>query len=78
MTDELRPITEVEIEAMRDAFERLRTHQSPEDHALLMEEIEFLAELRAMVSEHDGDGDEVLDEAFLEEARRRARARVSR
>lgn len=78
MTDELRPITEVEIQAMRDVFERLRPHLSPEDHALLMEEIEFFAELRAMVSEHDGDGDEVLDEAFFEQARRRARARVSK
>lgn len=78
MTDELRPITEVEIQAMRDAIERVRSHLSPEDHARIMEEIEFFAELRAMVSEHDGDGDEVLDEAFFEEARRRARARVSR
>lgn len=115
MTDEQRPITEVEIQAMRDAIERLRAHLSREDYARMAEEIElgavpslhsptrnraarmlnarsgspmrtganrdlhpieFFAELRAMVSEYDGDGDEVLDEAFFEEARRRARARV--
>lgn len=80
MTDELRPITEVELQMMRDALERLRTvAASHEDHACLAamaEEIEFFAELRAMVIECDGDGDDVLDESFYEEARRRARVRL--
>lgn len=76
MTDELRPITEVELQMMRDAVERLRPLLSPEDHACMAEEIEFFAELRAMVSGYEGDGDEVLDESFYEEARRRARLRV--
>jgi hypothetical protein len=79
MTDELRPITEVELQMMRDALERLRTvAASPEEHACLAamaEEIEFFAELRVMVSDYDGDGDEVLDASFYEEARRRARVR---
>jgi hypothetical protein len=78
MTDELRPITEVEIQAMRDALERTRSQHSPQDHAGMAEAIEFLAELRAMVSEYDGDDDEVLDESFYEQALRRARARVPR
>lgn len=80
MTDELRPITEVELQMMRDALERVRSVAvSHEDHAclaVLAEEIEFFTELRVMVSECDGDGDEVLDASFYEEARRRARARV--
>lgn len=80
MTDELRPITEVELQMMRDALERLRAvAASYEDHACLAameEEIEFFAELRAMVIAYDGDGDDVLDESFYEEARRRARVRL--
>jgi hypothetical protein len=79
MTDELGPITEVEIELLRKCCERARALYSPEEHARIAEVIETFAELRAMVVELDGaDGDTILDESFLEQAIGRARARLSR
>ena len=48
-------VTEKDLQAARDMLERTRAQHSPEDHATLVEMVEILAEVRALVSEYDGD-----------------------
>ena len=72
------PVTDIEIQAMRDAIERTRMQHSPQDHACLADMVEILAELRTMVLEFDGDDDTPVDGEFLARAIERARARTSR
>lgn len=70
-------ITEKEIQAARDMLERTRDQVSPEDHAGLVEMVEIVAELRALVLEYDGaDDDTVVDEQLLVRATERVRARL--
>lgn len=72
-------ITARDIQAAREMLERTRSKHSPEDHAVLLDMIEIVAELRTMVIELDGaDDDMPLDEAFLTKAIARARARTGK
>ena len=48
-------VTEKDLQAARDMLERTRAQHSPEDHASLVEMVEILAEVSALVSESDGD-----------------------
>lgn len=73
-----RPIvTEKEFQAAREMIERTRGQTSPEDHATLVAMVEVLAEVRALVSELDGDDDDVVDgEQLWLRANERVRARL--
>jgi hypothetical protein len=66
----------LDLEAMRDAVERVRAQLSPEHHASLVDMFEVMAELRAIVSE--ADDDTPADETLLALAIERARARASK
>jgi hypothetical protein len=77
MTKPESPVPAVlDIEAMRDAIERVRSRLSPQDHACLADMIEVMTELRAIVSEADDDAP--ADETLLAQAFERVRARKSR
>jgi hypothetical protein len=71
-------VTEKDIQAARDMLERTRVQHSPEDHAILVEMVEILAEVRALVSEYDGDdADASVDgEQIWVRATERVRARL--
>ena len=71
-------VTEMDIQAARDMLERTRAQHSPEDHATLVEMVEILAEVRALVSEYDGDDgdDPLVGEQLLVRATERVRARL--
>lgn len=70
-------VTEKDLQAARDMLERTRGQHSPEDHATLVEMVEILAEVRALVSEYDGDDDAVVDgEQIWARATERVRARL--
>ena len=71
-------ITEQELQAARDMLERMRGQCSPEHHATVVAMVELLTEVRALVSELDGDDDAPADETLLVLAIERARARRSR
>jgi hypothetical protein len=70
-------VTEKELQAAREMLERTRAQTSPEDHAALVEMVEILAEVRALVSELDGDDDDLVDgEQIWVRATERVRARL--
>jgi hypothetical protein len=70
-------VTEKELQAARAMIERTRDQCSPEDHATLVEMVEVLAEVRALVSELDGDDDDLVDgEQIWVRANERVRARL--
>jgi hypothetical protein len=69
-------VTEKDIQAARDMLERTRVQHSPEDHATLVEMVEILAEVRALVSEYDGDDAPVDGEQIWVRATERVRARL--
>jgi hypothetical protein len=71
-------VTEKDLQAARDMLERTRRQHSPEDHAALVEMVEILAEVRALVSEYDGDDvdDPAVGEQLLVRATERVRARL--
>ena len=71
-------VTEKDIQAARDMLERTRAQLSPEDHAGLTEMVEIVAEVRAQVSEYDGDDvdDPLVGEQLLVRAIERVRARL--
>jgi hypothetical protein len=70
-------VTEEELQAAREMLERTRAQHSPEDHATLVEMVEVLAEVRALVSELDGDDDDLVDgEQIWVRANERVRARL--
>ena len=70
-------VTEQEIQAAREMLERTRAQTSPEDHANLVAMVELLAEVRAVVSELDGDDDDLVDgEQIWVQANERVRARL--
>lgn len=70
-------VTEEELQAAREMLERTRAQTSPEDHATLVEMVEVLAEVRALVSELDGDDDDLVDgEQIWVRANERVRARL--
>jgi hypothetical protein len=72
-------VTERDLQAAREMLERTRAQSSPEDHATLVEMVEILAEVRALVSEYDGDPDTPLDgEQIWVRAIERVRARLRR
>lgn len=70
-------VTEKELQAAREMLERTRAQTSPEDHATLVEMVEILAEVRALVSELDGDDNDLVDgEQIWVRANERVRARL--
>lgn len=71
-------VTDKDIQAARDMLERTRAKHSPEDHAALVEMVEIVAEVRAQVSEYDGDDvdDPLVGEQLLVRAIERVRARL--
>jgi hypothetical protein len=70
-------VTEQQIRAAREMLERTRAQTSPEAHATFVAMVELLAELRAVVSELDGDGDDLVDgEQIWLQANERVRARL--
>ena len=70
-------VTEQEIQAAREMLERTRAQTSPEDHATLVAMVEVLAEVRALVSELDGNDDDLVDgEQIWVRANERVRARL--
>ena len=70
-------VTEQEIQAAREMLERTRGQYSPEDHATAVAMVEVLAEVRALVSELDGDDDDLVDgEQIWRRANERVRARL--
>jgi hypothetical protein len=70
-------VTEEELQAAREMLERTRAQHSPEEHATLVEMAEVLAEVRALVSELDGDDDDLVDgEQIWVRANERVRARL--
>jgi len=70
-------VTEQEIQAAREMLERTRAQTSPEDHANLVAMVELLAEVRAVVTELDGDDDDLVDgEQIWVQANERVRARL--
>jgi hypothetical protein len=72
-------VTERDLQAAREMLERTRAQSSPEDHATLVEMVEILAEVRALVSEYHGDPDTPLDgEQIWVRAIERVRARLRR
>ena len=70
-------VTEQEIQAAREMLERTRGQTSPEDHATLVAMVEVLAEVRTLVSELEGDDDDLVDgEQIWVRANERVRARL--
>ena len=70
-------VTEQELQAAREMLERTRAQTSPEDHATLVEMVEILAEVRALVSVLDVDDDDPVDgEQIWARALERVRARL--
>jgi selenocysteine lyase/cysteine desulfurase len=70
-------VTEKKIQAAREMLERTRAQTSPEDHATLVAMVELVAEVRALVSELEGDDDDVVDgEQIWLRANERVRARL--
>jgi hypothetical protein len=70
-------VTEKEIQAAREMLERTRAQTSPEDHATFVAMVEVLAEVRALVSELDGNDDDLVDgEQIWLRANERVRARL--
>lgn len=70
-------ITEQELQAAREMLERTRAQTSPEDHATLVAMVEVLAEVRTLVSELEGDDDDLVDgEQIWVRANERVRARL--
>lgn len=70
-------VTEQEFQAARAMLERTRDQWSPEDHATVVAMVEVLAEVRALVSELDGDDDDLVDgEQIWVQANERVRARL--
>jgi hypothetical protein len=72
-----KPFTGRDLQAAREALERIRAQHPPEEHAALVDMVEILAELMALVSESDDD-DTPIGEEFLALAIDRARARRTR
>lgn len=70
-------ITEQELQAARDMLERMRGQCSPEHHATVVAMVELLTEGRALVSELDGDDDDLVDgEQIWRQANERVAARL--
>ena len=70
-------VTEQEIQVAREMLESTRAQTSPEHHATLVAMVELLAEVRAVVSELDGDDDDLVDgEQIWVQANERVRARL--
>jgi hypothetical protein len=70
-------VTEKELQAAREMIERTRAQTSPEDHATLVAMVEVLAEVRTLVSELEGDDDDLVDgEQIWVRANERVRARL--
>ncbi len=69
-------VTEQEIQAAREMLERMRGQWSPEHHATVEAMVELLAEVRAVVSELDGDDDLVDGEQIWRQANERVSARL--
>jgi hypothetical protein len=70
-------VTEQQIQAAREMLERMRGQWSPEHHATVEAMVELLAEVRAVVSELDGDDDDLVDgERIWRQANERVRARL--
>ena len=70
-------VTEKELQAAREMLERTRGQTSPEDHATLVAMVEVLAEVRTLVSELEGDDDDLVDgEQIWVRANERVRARL--
>lgn len=70
-------ITEQKLQAARDMLERMRGQCSPEHHATVVAMVELITELRALVSELDGDDDGLVDgEQIWRQANERVAARL--
>jgi hypothetical protein len=70
-------VTEQEIQAAREMLERMRGQWSPEHHSTIVAMVELLAEVKAVVSELDGDDDDLVDgEQIWRQANERVRARL--
>jgi hypothetical protein len=70
-------VTEQELQAAREMLEHTRGQTSPEDHATLVAMVEVLAEVRTLVSELEGDDDDLVDgEQIWLRANERVRARL--
>jgi len=70
-------VTDKEIQAAREMLERTRGQTSPEAHATFVAMVELIAELRTVVSELDGDEDDLVDgEQIWVQANERVRARL--
>ena len=70
-------VTEQELQAAREMLDRMRGQWSPEHHATVEAMVELLAEVRAVVSELDGDDDDLVDgEQIWARAIERVRARL--
>ena len=70
-------VTEKELQAAREMLERTRGQTSPEDHATLVAMVEVLAEVRTLVSELEGNDDDLVDgEQIWVRANERVRARL--
>lgn len=70
-------VTEQQIQAAREMLERMRGQCSPEHHATVVAMVELLAEVRSVVSELDGDDDDLVDgEQIWLQANERVRARL--
>ena len=70
-------VTEKELQAAREMIERTRGQTSPEDHATLVAMVEVLAEVRTLVSELEGNDDDLVDgEQIWVRANERVRARL--
>lgn len=70
-------VTEQELQAAREMLDRMRGQWSPEHHATVEVMVEHLAEVRAVVSEMDGDDDDLVDgEQIWRQANERVRARL--
>ena len=70
-------VTEQELQAAREMLERTRGQTSPEDHATLVAMVEVLAEVRTLVSELEGDDDDLVDgEQIWLRANERVQARL--
>lgn len=70
-------VTEQELQAARDMLEHTRGQWSPEHHATVVAMVELLTEVRALVSELDGDDDDLVDgEQIWRQANERVAARL--
>ena len=70
-------VTEKDLQAARDMLERMRGQCSPEHHATVVAMVELLTEVRALVSELDGDDDDLVDGAQIwRQANERVAARL--